>query len=371
MLALALLQASCSDEGPKPDKDTPEVFLSAFLNSGTEELQVDIASDRKDPQVISLNDELGLENLFFALREIDENSVAFYSWQGRQSRVYYKDLSSGSVFKADDICAFSQEDVPDRTVRRVSGNGFFVVMPYADLQDTSSPQFSVRIFEKSTGECRDVTVPEINPTGIENYLIEGRLMAVYFLQEGTGAPLISLVDLKEGTLITTLILDKGFMAATFRASELWIFNQDSSYLVYNAQLGNITRSGMAPGLPPLGPGMFDSRFSGDQMLVRYFYQQPSLFFAQPAVYDFTLGALAEGSEPYLPELQAQIEQETGDRVLFGGYGVDLASGTIAIIYVRGNGLAEGGVAITNFGLDRVEVLPLPFVPEHVEIRDVR
>jgi len=77
--------------------------------------------------------------------------------------------------------------------------------------------------------------------------------------------------------------------------------------------------------------MFNSRFSGNRLLVRYVYQQPSLFFAQPAVYDFDQSTLTEGSEPFLPELQERIERETGDRALFGNFAVDLNTGVIALI----------------------------------------
>jgi hypothetical protein len=58
-------------------------------------------------------------------------------------------------------------------------------------------------------------------------------------------------------------------------------------------------------------------------------------------------------------------------VLFGNYGVDLPTGIIALSYVRGNGTAEGGVVLTNFGQDWFELLELPFLPEEIEIRDVR
>ena len=66
-----------------------------------------------------------------------------------------------------------------------------------------------------------------------------------------------------------------------------------------------------------------------------------------------------------------MERETGDRVLFGKFALDLSSGTMALIYVRGNGEAEGGVVLTNFKREWLEVIPLPFVPEQVEIREVR
>ncbi|MEJ2585271.1 MAG: hypothetical protein P8Z38_09580, partial [Robiginitalea sp.] len=113
-----------------------------------------------------------------------------------------------------------------------------------------------------------------------------------------------------------------------------------------------------------------SRFDGNRLLVNYIYQQPSLFFAQPAVYDFDQGELTRGADPFLPELQERVELETGDRVLFGKFAVDLPKGTIAIIYVRGNGAAEGGVVLTNFDREWLEVIPLPYVPEQVEIREI-
>jgi hypothetical protein len=66
-----------------------------------------------------------------------------------------------------------------------------------------------------------------------------------------------------------------------------------------------------------------------------------------------------------------VELETGERVLFGKFAVDLPTGTIALVYVRGNGAAEGGVVLTNFNLEWLEVIPLPYVPEQIEIREIR
>jgi hypothetical protein len=168
-----------------------------------------------------------------------------------------------------------------------------------------------------------------------------------------------------------LILNPDFQAATFDGNELWIFNGDSSYVVFNVASGNFIRSGNAPDLPAQGPGMYDSSFLGNQMLVDFIYQQPSLFFSQPAVYDFDAAALIEGASPFLPALQEQIERATGDRVLFGNYGVDLATGTIAISYIRGNGSSQGGIILTTFDQNWFEVLELPFLPEDIEIQEVQ
>jgi hypothetical protein len=209
------------------------------------------------------------------------------------------------------------------------------------------------------------------PASVENFSIQDNWCGLFYRDEESGDPFLALVDLSIGEVTQTLNLNSDFQAATFRENELWIFNGDSSYLVFNVSTGNFIRSGISPGLPAQGPGMFDSRFSGNQLLVRYIYQQPSLFFDQPAIYDFDAAALVEGAEPFLPELQERIEQETGDRVLFGNYGVDLPTGTIAISYIRANGSAEGGIVLTNFELYPFELLELPFLPEEIEIRDVQ
>ena len=370
LFPLLILLFGCSKEEEDPAELSREVNFTAFANTGTEEVQIDAANDGGTPAIIDLSEELALGELPFYRRDIDNTSAAFYFWQDQRSSVRYKDLSSGNIFTVDDICDFSDEGIPDRVIRRVSGNEAYVVMPYAAFSGPDPPSFALRILEKATGQCRDLSVTGINATGIENYAIEGNLLGLYYLEEGTGSPLIVLVDLSSGTIGETLILDENFQAATFRGTELWIFNQDSSYLVYNTQTETFVQTGTAPGLPLQDPGMFESRFSGNRLLVRYIYQQPSLFFAQPSVYDFDAGALTEGATPFLPALQEEIERETGDRVLFGNYAVDLPTGVLAFAYVRGNGLPEGGVVLTNFEGTWLEVLPLPYIPEQLEIRSV-
>jgi len=371
LVAGIFLIASCTEDAADPVPVTPEIAFTAFGNTGTEEVQMEVSSRQTNPFLLSLTEELSLADLPFYRRDITNTSVGYYFWQDQQSRVRYKDLTSGDLFFADDICDFSQENIPQRAIRRVSGNAQYVVMPYAEFPEGENPRFSLRILSRQSGECQDLPVRDVNSSGIESYSIEGRWLALYYLQEETDTPLITLVDLESATIEETLILDETFQAATFSGTDLWIFNRDATFLVYNTQSGAFSRSGSAPGLPAQGPGMFTSRFDGNRLLVDNIYQQPSLFFAQPAVYDFDQGTLSQGADPFLPELQERVERETGDRVLFGKYGVDLPTGTIAIIYVRGNGAAEGGVVLTNFNREWLQVIPLPYVPEQVEIREIR
>ncbi len=371
LLIPLLLISGCSEDDPVIEEPVPLIRLSTFLSSGTEELQMDVDNDGSTPVITNLNDELGLDFLIFGRRDVDENSVGFYFWQQQLSRAYYKDIETGVALSVNDVCGFSSETDTPKAIRDVSGNENFVVMPYTRQGDGMALEFAVRIFDRGASECRDLFLPEVAPSEVENYSIEGNLLAIYYLDPASENPLLSLIDLSAGTILQTLNLNPDFQAATFKGNELWIFNRDTSYVVFNTSTGNFIRSGNAPGLPAQGPGMFDSRFLGNQLLVDFIYQQPSLFFSQPAVYDFDAGALVEGSDPFLPALQEQIETATGDRVLFGNYGVDLETGTIAISYIRGNGSDEGGIILTTFDQNWFEILELPFLPEDIEIQEVQ
>ena len=369
-LTTLLLVLGCSEDDPIPEKTIPRIHLSTFLTSGTEELQMDVVNDGGAPNITNLNDELGLDFLIFGRRDVNENSVGFYFWQQQLSRAYYKDLNTGLTFSVNDVCGFSSETDTPKGIRDVSGNENFVVLPYTRQGDGMALEFALRIFDREASECRDVFLPLVTPSEVENYSLEGNILGIYYLDQASGNPLLSLVDLSAGEVLETLNLNPDFQAATFKGTELWIFNRDNSFVVFNTSTGNFVRSGNAPGIPTQGPGMFDSQFSGNQLSVDFIYQQPSLFFSQPAVYDFDAAALIKGAEPFLPFLQEQIERATGDRVLFGNYGVDLASGTIAISYIRGDGSAEGGITLTNFDLDWFELLELPFLPEEIVIREI-
>lgn len=367
---LLLLFSSCSKDTPDPEIRIPEISLVAFLSSDLQQTQMDVTNDGAAPIITNLNEELGLDFLVFGRRDVDENSVGFYFWQEQQSRAYFKNLDSGRTFEVNDICGLSTEtDIP-KVVRSVDGNEDYVVTLYTRQTEGMSPEFALKIFDRGISQCRDVQFAEIAPAGIENYSLKGNWLGLFYRDPGSGNPLLFIVDLSRGELTETINLKSDFQAATFNENELWIFNGDTSYEVFNVSSGNFVRSGSAPDLPAQGPGMFDSRFFAHQMLVDYIYQQPSLFFAQPAVYDFDLAALVAGAEPFLPELQERIEQETGVRVLFGNYGVDLPTGIIAISYIRGNGSAEGGVVLTNFEIEWFEILELPLLPEEIEIRSI-
>ncbi|MCO5726052.1 hypothetical protein [Robiginitalea marina] len=367
---LMVFMAGCSDNPREEEAPVvPQVQFSAFLNTGDEEVQIDFETGAGAPLIVSLSEELGLAPLLFSRRQISSNSIAFYSWFEQQTRVYFKDLDSGTVYTAENICNLAGEAAGVRGIRRISGNGTYVVVALEGFGNGPAPGFFFRILDKATGSCREVEIPEVSLSGPVSFSLSGDLLAVYHWQEGSERPQIVLADLRTGALGETLILDPGFRAATFQGSRLWLFNSDDSYQVFNADSGNFTRTGSAPGLLLQESGFFESQFSGDRFLSRFVYQQPSLFFAQPAVYDFSARRFVEGAEPFLPELQARVERETGDRVLFGNYAVDLDRGLVALIYVRGNGAPEGGVVLTNFRQEWLRVLPLPYVPERLEIRE--
>lgn len=362
--------AGCSsDAGQEEAPAIPQVSFTAFLNTGSEELQIDFESGPAEPLVISLSEELGLDPLLFSRRQVSQNSIGFYSWFEQQTRVYFKDLDSGAAFAAENICNLSGEATGVRGIRRVGGNESYVVVALEGFAEGPAPGFFFTILEKASGNCREIEIPEVSLSGPVSFSLSGDLLAVYHWQVGSERPQMVLADMRTGQLGETLILDPGFRAATFQGSRLWLFNSDDSYQVFNADSGNFTRTGSAPGLLLQESGFFESQFSGDRFLSRFVYQQPSLFFAQPAVYDFSARRFVEGAEPFLPELQARVERETGDRVLFGNYAVDLDRGLVALIYVRGNGAPEGGVVLTNFRQEWLRVLPLPYVPERLEIRE--
>ncbi len=370
LLFFLLLISACSKDDPQPENPIPKISLNTFLSSDSEEIQMDVTNEGSPPIITNLNEELGLDFLLFGRRDVDQNAVGFYFWQQQESRAYYKNLESGVSYEINDICGFRGETETPKVIRSVDGNENYVLMPYTFQSEGMSLEFGLRIFDREFSQCRDVFFPEIVPAGVENFSLAGKWFGLYYRDPGSGNPFLWIVDLSIGEVTDTINLNSDFQGATFRGNELWIFNEDASYLIFNVETGTFIQSGTAPGLPAQGPGMFDSRFSGNQLLVRFIYQQPSLFFAQPAVYDFDSGILVEGAEPFLPELQARIEQETGDRILFGNYGVDLPTGIIAISYLRGNGSAEGGVVLTNFELDWFEILELPLLPEEIEIRAV-
>ena len=119
---MLILLFGCSKEEEDPAELSREVNFTAFANTGTEEVQIDAANDGGTPAIIDLSEELALGELPFYRRDIDNTSATFYFWQDQRSGVRYKDLSSGNIFTVDDICDFSDEGIPDRVIRRVSGN---------------------------------------------------------------------------------------------------------------------------------------------------------------------------------------------------------------------------------------------------------
>ena len=182
--------------------------------------------------------------------------------------------------------------------------------------------------------------------------------------------MLTLIDLEDGAVVTNLDLTGNFLAATLRGEELLLFGRDETYEVFLTGSQTFTSGGNTPDIPLLSPGLFQTRFSGEVLLLSLIYQQPSLFFSQPALYDLGGGNFSSGGTPFLPVLQERIELETGNRVLFGNFDADPSTGLVVITYVIGDGSPEGGVVLTDFSGKPLQIIPLPIVPERLVIREI-
>ena len=367
---LCALWYGCTSDTEEVPEPVPVLRFTAFSNTGDDIVQTNASTDGEDPVVIGLSEEFNLEFFEEATQEIDLESIAYYTWEFQESRAYYKDLETGTIFFAENLCDFRLENEFPKVIRSMGGNRDFIVLIYVQLPLFAAPETRIRIFRKSSGSCEDLLLPEAGQNGIIDFLLNDRMMAVAFESDFTQETSMALIDLENASLLTTLPLDDNFKSASFRQQDLLFFQQDETYKTFNTATLTYTDERATPGFPVRSPGFFSTRYSGDQMAVRYIYQQPSLFFAQPAVYDLGSGNLIEGGEPFLPLLQNRIEQETGNRVLFGNFDMDLDSGLILISYVKGDGSPEGGVVLTNFDAIPLQILPLPFVPERLIIREI-
>ncbi|GEM_PF-7031103 len=371
LLPLALFVfPGCSTDAPSSESPVPVVAFTAFANTGEEIVQLDMRTDEDQPVLVSVSGEFNLQFLQDARNQIDTASIAYYTWDNRQSRVYYKDLETGDVFAESDICGFSGETGNDQSIRTVWGNRDYVVAAYSRFPAGSPEEARLRIFNRNTAECRDLRLTQTAISGQINMLFREGMLIAYYTNADTDLPVLTLIDLEDGAVVTNLDLTGNFLAATLRGEELLLFGRDETYEVFLTGSQTFTSGGNTPDIPLLSPGLFQTRFSGEVLLLSLIYQQPSLFFSQPALYDLGGGNFSSGGTPFLPVLQERIELETGNRVLFGNFDADPSTGLVVITYVIGDGSPEGGVVLTDFSGKPLQIIPLPIVPERLVIREI-
>lgn len=370
LLAVLAFAACSSDDTPEGAPLPPVIHFTALAPGATGQFQIDAQTGGGDISVINLSQTLGVEFLENARREIDQSAIAYYTWEGQQSRLYYKDLATGTIQTELDLCGFAGETDTPKVIRSIYGSPDYFILAYTSFPQGEIPRTHIRIRPRSGGICQDLVVPDAGDTGISDALIQGNLLVLYFRAADTNAPTLSLVDLSTATIITNITPDDNFLAGSLRDEQLYMFFTDRTYQTFHTGLLLFGTSGNTPDFPVPDPGLFSSKFSGDDLLVRFIYQQPSLFFAQPATYNLEGGQFTAGGAPYLPALQARMEAETGSRPLFGQFDTDPETGLSILVYVKGDGSPEGGVVVTDFEGTLVEILPLPLVPDRVLIRDV-
>lgn len=369
MLALFVFPG-CSTDAPGAESPVPVVSFTAFANTGDDIVQLDMRTDEDQPVLVSLSGEFDLQFLQDARNQIDTASIAYYTWDERQSRAYFKDLETGQVFTESDVCGFSGELAAEQAIRTIWGNREYVVLAYSRFPDAAPEEARLRIYNRSTAQCQDLRLTETAIVGRINMLFRGGLLLVYFTNADTDLPVITLIDPDAGAVVTNLDLTGNFLSATLRGEELLLFGRDKTYEVFLTGSQTFTGGGNTPDIPLLSPGLFQTRFTGDIMLLSLIYQQPSLFFSQPALYDLGGGTFSSGGAPFLPVLQERIEIETGNRVLFGNFDADPSTGLVVITYVNGDGSPEGGVVLTDFSGKPLQIIPLPIVPERLVLREI-
>ena len=371
-IGLALLGSCTSDTmDPREEESSVILELSTFTNTGSDFVLMNLSTEETDPVAISLRETFDLEFFENARFQFDPETLAFYTWENQRSRVYYNDLTNGTPSTEIDICGFeSESDVP-KFIQGIWGSNSYWVMAYAESPNGVDLVQRIRISDRSGGPCRDLTIEDTNLRGIRDMQLQGDLLLLLYEELGTDLPVIRLVDPAQGTNIITLNLDEDFQAATLNESELLLFGSDQTVQTFAIQSLTFTTESSLPDFPLLRPGLFKTRFSGDNILVSVDYQQPSLFFAQPSVYNLRAGGFSAGGEDFLPILQSQIEADTGDRFLFGVFDADPESGRIAIAYIKGDGSPEGGLVISDFDGNPLQIIPLPFLPDDVVIRSVQ
>lgn len=371
LMTLALFVfPGCTTDAPGPESPVPVVAFTAFANTGDEILQLDMRTDEEAPAIVSISGEFNLQFLQDARNQIDTASIAYYTWNERQSRAYFKDLETGQVFTESDLCGFARETGTEQAIRTIWGNREYVVVAYSRFPAGSPEEARLRIYNRSTAQCLDLLLTETAIVGRINMLFREGLLLVYFTNADTDLPVITLIDPEGGAVLTNLDLTGNFLSATLRGEELLLFGRDETYEVFLTGSQTFAAGGNTPDIPLLSPGLFQTRFTGDIMLLSLIYQQPSLFFSQPALYDLAGGTFSSGGTPFLPVLQERMEIETGNRVLFGNFDADPATGLVVVTYVVGDGSPEGGVVLTDFTGKPLQIIPLPLVPERLVIREI-
>ncbi|SFR53257.1 hypothetical protein SAMN04490243_2689 [Robiginitalea myxolifaciens] len=367
------LLLSCSKDEPETERPPASVVfeLTALADTDSDFLQLDLTTDQEGTQISNLSATLMPAFLANGSREFTPDHIAFYTWEEQLSRVYLKNLQTGTLFTEIDLCDFSTENDVPKTIRSVSGSTEYVVLTYAQFPPGEPPEIRLRIFSRSTGSCQDLLIEDAGQGGVSDLLFQEDLLVVFYRSALNDLPVLRLVDLPTASPITSLNLSEDFQAASLNGDRLVLFGKDNTFGSFDITTRNFSPIREIPDFPVLQPGLFSTKFSGDRVLINYIYQQPSLFFAQPALYDLQGGFFELGGTAYLPRLQNEIEAETGDRFLFGAFDADPDSETIAIAYVKGDGSPQGGVVIADFQGNLKQIIPTPLVPEQLLIRNVR
>ena len=369
-LAFLIVFSCSSDSDPNDNNGNPSTnFLDVTVigESDGEVLQTDLTdvTDTSQSETeFNLTTDLGLIPTYDYLN-VEGNLLSFFDRILAQFQVFQKNIATQNSFAGDNLCAL---DTDEFELLATNSSDRIILLTIEPLEE-----LFIRIFNPSTGDCTKIAAG----TGFDGPLSTSVVVhnnSVYLAHKiNGGAMRIARFGISSGQLEDEVVFNQDF-AATFRNNEMLVFFFDGNYSSYNSQTFDfISDNGSyntTPSLLNFSIGLSKRQFQGDKMLIDYFYAQPSLISKGPAVLNLSTGALEEGSDGFLFNVNSELVNTFQTAVVVSPiYAVDLTSGRVVVGFANNSVFpSTGGIIYTNFDGDIDKIIELPYVPDEIIIR---
>lgn len=365
ILIILLYSCSNSESGENNLNNFIQKDITIIAKNNNQFYQIDILNNSENINTTNLSETLGIENNYRVLNT-SPSLITFFKSGGYNFPVFQKNIITSEIYTLNQYCGLdSQEGLLFPT----NSNKKLILFTYEPYEDNGSVvNIFIRIYNKQTENCEKLLIGPGLIDSQRSTIVNDENIFVYYINEENKYVIVK-INLNTNQIEEELVFDNAFRA-TLSDNNLHIFFYNNEYEIYNtSNFELINKSTLDVSGINESSGFFETHFSGNEMLFKFYYAQPSTISYGPATIDLTTGEVTRGFGNHLFDIKRNLEDQLKASIGITTYNVELQNNLI-IIGIRINNVNgnSGGIVYSNFEGKILEIVELDFEPSKIIIR---
>ncbi len=368
-LTLIILSFGCSNSDLDENNlnSTLQKDITIIAKENNQYYQIDVLNNSKNIITTNLSETLGIEYPYLVLNT-SPSLISFFKMAGNSFPVFQKNIITSETYIRNQFCDLDSQEgrnFPTNSDKKL----ILFTYEYNENSISNADIINnfIRIYDKQTENCVKLLIGSGELYSRKSTIVIGENIYVYYTNKER-KPEIVKINLITNKIEEELIFDNIFRA-TISDNELHIFSNGEHEIYNTLNFEMISKSSLNLNNLLGYPGLFETSFKDNEMLIDLPYAQPSPVEYGPATIDLTTGEIIKGLENNLLDVWRDLGDHLKASVGITTYSVDLKSNLIVIGFEKISQYNKsGGVVYSNFKGEILKIVELEFIPNKIIIR---